>query len=44
MTMEDNKDKTKSESELTKMLDSIIDEALKGLNIPEDEKEDKEEK
>jgi hypothetical protein len=31
MTMEDNNNKTKSESELTKMLDSIIDEALKGL-------------
>ena len=43
MTMEDNKDKIK-EDELTKMLDSIIDEVFKGLDISEDEEEkDKEE-
>lgn len=33
--MEDNKDKTKEE--LTKMLDGIIDEVLKSLDIPEEE-------
>ena len=38
--MEDNKDKTKTE--LTKMLDSIIDEVFKSLDLSEDE-EDKEE-
>ena len=38
--MEDNKDKTKTE--LTDMLDSIIDEVLKSLDLSEDE-EDKEE-
>ena len=41
MTMEDNKDKTKTE--LTDMLDSIIDEVLNSLDIPEDD-EDKEDK
>ena len=38
--MEDNKDKTKTE--LTKMLDSIIDEVFKSLDLSEDE-EDKDE-
>ena len=41
MTMEDNKDKTKTE--LTDMLDGIIDEVLKSLDLSEDEENKEEE-